>query len=91
MTKTPECFSLFIRTRYENVLFNNTTATVSENTIISGAWEKAKKITISTLLFGRGTDIIPDDSTVLSVIIYEVFGVKEPKSKFRADRRARKK
>lgn len=60
---------------YENVLFNNTTATVSENTIISGAGE-SKKITISTLLFGRGTNIIPDDSTVLSVIIYEVFGCK---------------
>lgn len=59
---------------YENTLFNNTIESANEEEVVLNAG-KNKKITVSTLLFGRGTDIIPDDdSIVLSVIMYEEFG-----------------
>lgn len=59
---------------FENTLFNNTTELISEDKVIRDAG-KNKKITVSTLLFGRGTDIIPnDDSVILSIIMYEEFG-----------------
>lgn len=60
---------------YENTLFNNNTSCLKKEEDVVCNAGKNKKITISTLLFGRGTDIIPDNnSTILSVVIYEPFG-----------------
>lgn len=59
---------------YKNTLFNNTIEAISEEEVVGNAG-KNKKITVSTLLFGRGTDICPiDDSVILSIIMYEEFG-----------------
>lgn len=74
--KDAENVSTFlISQNFEVTLFNNTIEeSIKEEDVVSSAGEN-KKITVSTLLFGRGTDITPDnDDTVLSVIMYEEFG-----------------